>query len=246
MDSFPYFNEFLWIGFALLDLTLTLVVFRFFGRAGLFALIVMNVIICNIQVIKVIDLFGVTTTLGNVLYGSVFLITDMLGEFYGRKEARKGVLLGFVTLILAMAYMKIATLYIPAPDDFIQPHLEAIFDLMPRIALASLVAYAISQFHDVWAFQFWRRKTKGRMLWLRNNASTLVSQFIDTLIFCSIAFIGMFELAAVIQIFISTYVIKALVALIDTPFIYAGRYVHRRWVKDSGVDDFQSHPDPIH
>ncbi len=236
METLPYFNELLWCGFALLDLTLTLLVFRFFGRLGLFALIVMNVIICNIQVIKIIELFGITTTLGNVLYGGVFLITDMLGEFYGKKEARKGVLLGFVALVLSMAYMKIATLYIPAQSDFIQPHLAAIFDLMPRIALASLAAYAVSQLHDVWAFQFWRRKTKGRMLWLRNNASTLVSQFIDTLIFCSIAFIGMFEPYQVMQIFLSTYLIKALVALIDTPFIYAGREVYRRWVKNMEHD----------
>jgi len=244
MQTFIYFNEFLWFGFALLDLVLTLVVFRFFGRAGLFALIVMNVIICNIQVIKIIDLFGVTTTLGNVLYGSVFLITDMLGEFYGKKEARKGVLIGFVTLILAMGYMKIATIYIPDQSDFIQPHLEAIFDLMPRIAVASLAAFAISQLHDVWAFHLIRKKTKGRFLWLR-NASTLLSQFIDTLVFCSIAFIGMFEAGEIVQIFISTYVIKALVSFIDTPFIYAGRAIYRRWVLPSGVDEYQKHPDPI-
>lgn len=226
------FNELLWIGFALLDLTLTLLVFRFFGRAGLFALIVMNVIICNIQVIKIVELFGFTTTLGNILYGGIFLVTDMLGEFYGKKEARKGIMLGFVTLVLAMLYMKIATIYIPAPADFIQPHLVAIFDLMPRIALASLVAYAISQTHDVWAFHFWREKTNGRFLWLRNNASTLVSQFIDTLVFCSIAFIGMFDTNDIIQIFISTYVIKAMVAILDTPFIYLSRFIHRRYMTE--------------
>ena len=239
------FNELLWLGFAILDLTLTLVVFRFFGRAGLFALIVMNVIICNIQVLKVVELFGLTTTLGNVLYGSVFLITDMLGEFYGKREARKGVLLGFVTLVLAMAYMKIAISYIPHPSDFIQPALESIFDLMPRIAAASLLAYAVSQTHDVWAFHFWRKKTKGRFLWLRNNASTLVSQFIDTLIFCSVAFIGMFETKEIIEIFISTYLIKALVSLIDTPFIYAGRAIFRRWVAPGGVDEYTKVPSEI-
>lgn len=226
------FNELLWIGFALLDLSLTLLVFRFFGRAGLFALIVMNVIICNIQVVKIVELFGFTTTLGNILYGGIFLVTDILGEFYGKKEARKGIMLGFVTLVLAMLYMKIATIYIPAPADFIQPHLVAIFDLMPRIALASLVAYAISQTHDVWAFHFWREKTNGRFLWLRNNASTLVSQFIDTLVFCSIAFIGMFDPHDIIQIFISTYVIKAMVAILDTPFIYLSRFIYRRYMTE--------------
>ena len=104
------------------------------------------------------------------------------------------------------------------------------------ITLASLAAYALSQAHDVWAFHFWRRKTGGRMLWLRNNASTLVSQFIDTLVFCSIAFIGVFEVGEVAQIFLSTYLVKALVALLDTPFIYAGRAIYRRRVKDGNID----------
>ena len=229
------FNELLWLGFAILDLTLTLVVFRFFGRAGLFALIVMNVIICNIQVLKVVELFGLTTTLGNVLYGSVFLITDMLGEFYGKHEARKGVLLGFITLVLAMVYMKIAIIYIPHPSDFIQPSLEAIFDLMPRIAAASLLAYAVSQTHDVWAFHFWRKKTNGRFLWLRNNASTLASQFLDSLIFCGVAFYGLYPLPVVVEILISTYVIKALVTVLETPFVYAGRKVYHTYIKDKEV-----------
>ena len=244
METFAYFNEVLWIGFAFLDLSLTLIVFRFLGRTGLFALIAMNVIICNIQVIKVIHLFGMTTTLGNVLYGSIFLITDILGEFYGKKEAQKGVLIGFLILVLTMAYMKITTLYIPDPTDFIQPHMEAIFNLMPRITLASLLAFAVSQTHDVWAFHFWRNKTKGRFLWLRNS-STLLSQFIDTLIFCSVAFIGLFETNEIIQIFISTYIIKAIVSFIDTPFICAARVIYYRWVLPSKVDEYQRHPDPI-
>lgn len=213
-------NESLWLGFALLDLTMVLVVFRFFGKSGLFALIVFNLILCNIQVLKTIELFGLTTTLGNILYASVFFSTDLLGEHYGREEAKKAMLLGFCSLVLAVAYMQIALLFAPAETDFAQPHLQVVFGALPRVVLASMAAYLISQWHDIWAFHFWKTRTKGRHLWLRNNASTLVSQLLDSAVFCAIAFLGLFPMAVWLQILISTYLIKMLVAVLDTPFIY--------------------------
>ncbi|WP_461209338.1 queuosine precursor transporter [Desulfocurvus sp. DL9XJH121] len=218
-------NELLWLGFALTDLTLVVVLFRLFGRPALYALIVFNLILCNIQVLKTIELFGLTTTLGNVLYASVFLATDLLGEFHGREAARKGVLLGFATLVMATGYMQLALLFTPAPGDFAQPHLKGIFGFMPRLAAASLAAYLVSQLHDVWAFHFWKRRTDGRMLWLRNNASTLVSQFLDSAIFCLGAFWGLFETPVLVEIFATTYAFKAVVAVLDTPFIYLARHV---------------------
>ncbi|MFW5734973.1 MAG: queuosine precursor transporter, partial [Oceanidesulfovibrio sp.] len=88
-------NELLWLGFALLDLTLVVIIYRYFGKAGMFGLVVFNLVLCNIQVLKVIDIFGMTTTLGPVLYASVFLATDILSEHHGKAEARRAVLLGF-------------------------------------------------------------------------------------------------------------------------------------------------------
>lgn len=213
-------NESLWFGFAVLDLAMVLVVFRFFGKQGLFALIVFNLILCNIQVLKTVELFGLTTTLGNILYASVFFATDLLGEHYGREEAKKAVILGFFSLILAVLYMQIAMLFIPSEADFAQPHLEAIFGVMPRVVLASMAAYLFSQWHDIWAFHYWKDRTGGKHLWLRNNASTIVSQLLDTAIFCSIAFLGLFPMSVWLQILVSTYLIKVVVAFLDTPFIY--------------------------
>jgi uncharacterized integral membrane protein (TIGR00697 family) len=221
-------NEILWIGFALLDLTAVLMAFRFFGRAGLLAMIVFSLLICNIQVIKTVQLFGITTTLGNVLYASVFLTTDILGEFYGKKAAKQGVLLGFSALILVTVYMQIALYFTPATDDFAQPHLQAIFGFMPRIATGSMVAYLVSQWHDVWAFHLLKSWTKGRYLWLRNNGSTLISQALDSLVFCTIAFWGVFETSVWIQIVLSTYLMKSIMGVMDTPFIYLARRIHRK------------------
>ena len=216
-------NEMLWLGFALLDLTMVLVLYRLFGRIGLFGLIVFNLLLCNIQVLKTVQLFGMTTTLGNVLYASVFLSTDLLSEFYGRKEAQKAVLLGFVALVMMVAYMQLALLFKPTPDDFAQPHLAAIFGFLPRIALGSMIAYLVSQFHDVWAFHAIRARTGEKHLWLRNNASTLVSQLLDSVIFCLIAFWGVFPEGVLLEIVTTTYLMKVIVAVMDTPFIYLAK-----------------------
>lgn len=216
-------NELLWIGFALLDLTMVLIVYRLFGRVGLFGIVVFNLLLCNLQVLKTVEMFGLTTTLGNILYASVFLATDMLSELHGKAEAKKAVLMGFVSLLMMTAYMQLALLFVPGAEDFAHPHLEALFGFMPRIALASLAAYLVSQMHDVWAFHKLKQHTGGRHLWLRNNASTLVSQFLDSAIFCTIAFYGLFPTNVFTEILVSTYVIKLAVALLDTPFMYIAK-----------------------
>ena len=131
-------NETLWIAFLTLDLCLVLVVYNFFGRVGLFGLVVFNLILCNIQVLKFIDLFGFTTTLGNVLYASVFLSTDILSEKYGKAEARRAVFLGFGILLMATAYMQIALQFTPSSADFAQESLETIFGFFPRVVFGSV------------------------------------------------------------------------------------------------------------
>ncbi len=221
-------NETLWLIFLACDLVILLTLFRLFGKAGLYAAIVYSIILCNIQVLKTVELFGFVATLGNILYGSVFLATDILGELYGKKAARRGVWLGFIALFVTTLYMQFAIRFQPDASDFAHPHLEALFSWMPRIALASGVAYGVSQFHDVWAYHYWRKKTRGRHLWLRNNLSTLVSQALDTVIFTAIAFWGAKDFKTLWEIFLTAYVIKAIVALCDTPFLYLARAIAPR------------------
>ena len=233
--DFTGFNELVWFGFAILDLSAVVLLFRYFGRVGLIALMVFSLLLCNIQVLKVVELFGITTTLGNILYSGIFLATDILSECYGKKEARQAVLISFVFLVMATVYMQIALVYIPAPEDFAQPHLEAIFGLLPRVTLASLLAYAVSQYFDIWAFLHIKKVTQGRFLWLRNNASTLTSQFLDSLIFCGVAFYGLYPLPVVLEILLSTYIIKALVTVLETPFIYAARKVYYTYIQNREI-----------
>ena len=97
-----------------------------------------------------------------------------------------------------------------------------------RVTVAGLVAYIISQSHDVWAFHVWKRVTRGKWLWLRNNASTIVSQLIDTVIFITLAFYGVVPNNILLKLIIGQWMWKAVVAVLDTPFVYLGVYVLRK------------------
>lgn len=221
-------NEILWFIFIVVDLSISLLAFRLWGKAGLYIMIVVGTIVCNIQVIKVIQIFGLIATLGNIVYASIFFNTDILNEIYGKREARQAVWMGFFALITATVAMQFAIRFKPDVSDIMQPHLEAIFNFMPRIVFASLVAYLVSQHHDVWAFHFWKRKTKGKYLWLRNNASTMVSQLIDTTLFTFLAFWGVFSWNVFWQIFLTTYIFKWIIAALDTPFLYLARRMAKK------------------
>jgi len=222
------FNESLWIGLVLFTFLSILLVYRLFGKTGLYAWVAVAMVICNIQVLKTVVLFGMIGTIGNVLYGTTFLVTDILNEIYGKKEARKAVWIGFVTTIAVMVIMQISLKFIPHESDFAQGALQTIFGIFPRVVLGSLTAYVLSQFHDVWAYQVWKKKfPKDTQIWIRNNASTMVSQAIDTVVFCLIAFWGVFPAGIFWSILLTTYLFKWVVAAADTPFIYIAVWLHK-------------------
>ena len=220
-------NELIWLLMALVDFLTLLLVYRIFGKEGLFVAIVISIILCNIQVLKIVELFGLTATLGNILYGSIFLSTDILSEIYGKKAARRGVWFGFYALIFTTVMMQLAMMFKPAPDDFIDPSLRQIFSFLPRVAAASICAYLVSQMHDIWLYHILKDRTRGRHLWLRNNATTMMSQLIDSIIFCFIAFWGVFPTNTFLEILLTTYLFKWMVAVLDTPFIYLARKITR-------------------
>ncbi|MEI2665628.1 queuosine precursor transporter [Rossellomorea sp. LJF3] len=223
----------IWFGlvFVLITFSCLLVMYRMFGRTGLFVWIGISTILANLQVVKTIEIFGLTATLGNAMYGSAFLVTDILNEKYGKKDAQKAVWLGFFTLIVMTIIMQLALLFQPHPDDFAQESLATIFGIIPRIALGSLAAYLVSQFTDVYIFTYLKKKfpTDGQF-WIRNNGSTMVSQLLDTLVFTSIAFLGEYPMHVWFEIFITTYLLKWVISLMDTPF----GYIAKRFPKNMG------------
>jgi uncharacterized integral membrane protein (TIGR00697 family) len=219
-------NELLWLGLLLVNFALILFAYRFWGITGLFMWIALAGITANIQVTKTIILFGMTATLGNIVYAGSFLATDILSEKYGKSDATRGVWIGFFAVVAFTILMQIALAFTPAPFDEIHESLVPVFGIMPRIVMASLLAYVVSQKHDVWAFSFWKERFPGP-LWLRNNLSTIVSQLIDSVLFTLVAFIGVYPAGVLIEIVVTTYILKAIVALLDTPFLYvATRLIH--------------------
>jgi len=200
--------------------------YKLFGKNGLYAWVAMAVILANIQVMKTIEIFGLVTALGTVIYSSLFLVTDILNENHSKKDAQKSVWIGFFILITTTIIMQITLYFTPHESDLLSPHIQAIFSFLPRIAIASLIAYLASQSHDVFLFAKLKKLYKGKKLWLRNNVSTIASQTIDNIIFTFLAFgpipfFGqVFEWNIIFQIFIVAMVMKFVVALLDTPFIY--------------------------
>ncbi|UJF25612.1 queuosine precursor transporter [Planococcus sp. 107-1] len=220
------FNEFLGLGFAVVNFVLLLIMYKFFGKTGLFAWVAISTVLANIQVTKTIEIIGLTATLGNSLYASTFLATDILNEKYGKKEAKKAVWLGFSSLLIMVIVMQLGIKFIPDESDIANEALQTIFGLVPQIAIASMIAYLTSQHLDVLIFTALRKVfPKDSQFWIRNNGSTLISQLLDTLIFTSIAFYGVFPFDVWIQIFISTYILKFIVSVLDTPFGYIAKAI---------------------
>jgi uncharacterized integral membrane protein (TIGR00697 family) len=218
-------NELLWFLMLLLDFGALLLLYRFLGKTGVFVWIPIATILANIQVLKIVQLFGFTATLGNIAYASLFLATDILSENHGRKDANLAVLVGFLSMLLTILIMSLAVSFQPDSSDFAHSSLKVIFGFLPRVLIASLCAYLISQFYDVASYHFLKRVKPGtKWLWLRNNLSTLVAQLLDTVIFTTIAFYAVFEWPVFVSIVGTTYVLKALTALLDTPGIYLAKH----------------------
>lgn len=170
---------------------------------------------------KITTLIGLTFTVGAFAYAVTFPITDTISEVYGRKEAQTLVYLGFIAYLMVVVYSQIAV-YLPSADFWNdnQTAYETVIGLVPRIVIASFISYTVSQYHDVWAFHFWKKVTKGKYLWVRNNASTMSSQVIDTIIFVTIAFYGVVPNDVLADMMIGQFLIKILIAVIDTPVVY--------------------------
>ena len=199
----------------------------------LYGVFVGSLIAANLIGLKVAN-FGIfEASVGILLFPILFLVTDVIEEVYGKQKTRELVLVGFIVLLIVLIVTVIAVL-LPAADRSMvsQEEYTKIFGTTIRIFIASITAFLISQLHDVWAFNFWKEKTKGKYLWLRNNLSTIVSTFIDTTLFMFIAFYGIasqFTVEYIFTLIIPYWLIKVLFALFDTPFCYLGV----RWLKGS-------------
>lgn len=206
----------LWIAVTLAIVSGTAVIARKHGVEYMIGMYAALIVVANILASKIVVFATLFVPAAVIVYASSFLLTDMLSEFYGKKEAQKAVWVGFLANVMLAVSVYIAIIWEGAPFWGNQDAFETVLKNTPRIVFASMVAYLVSQHHDVISYHWWMKRFPQH-LWLRNNASTIVSQALDTVIFISLAFYGIFPIAEMI---IGQYTVKLLIALFDTPFIY--------------------------
>ena len=195
------------------------------------ALFITSLLVSNIIAGKLFILGRFVLPAAVFAYPVTFVITDTVSEVWGKEEANNIVWLGFIMNLVMTAFLYLGRVLPPAPFWENQAAYEAVLGSVPRIVAASMVAYLVSQFHDVWAFLFWRRVTGGRHLWLRNNLSTMASQLLDSVIFITLAFAGTVEGMVLINMIAGQYLVKLVLALADTPFCY----LTVRWARKGDV-----------
>ena len=222
-------NELLLVLSLLISFGATVLFLKLFGKSGLFAWIGICAVFANVEVLILVHAFGMDQTLGNTLFASSFLATDILSELYGKKDANKGVLVGIITTVLFILLSTMWINYVPAEGDWAMPFVRQLFANTPRVLIARLIAYAVSEAFDVWLYHKWwtltekRFGNKDKYLWFRNNFSTLFSQLVNIVIFNFGAFLGIYSLSQLFSITIACYVIYIVTSLLDTPFIYLAK-----------------------
>lgn len=210
--------------FVAVHFALFLISYRLFGRKGLYAWIGFATVLANIQVTKTIEMFGIVMTLGNTIYTTIYMATDLLNEKYGTESARRAVWFGFFSLLASTVLMQMTLVFTPQETDIAQSSMETLFGLMPRLAAGSLAAYFISQFLDVRLYSLLKaRFPVYHQFWIRTNGSTGLSQFVDSLVFCSIAFAGVYEWGVWLEILATTYILKFVISVSATPVLYWAR-----------------------
>ena len=183
----------------------------------LLSVFVGSITIASVLANKIINVFGLFVPAGVLAYSMTFLMTDAISEIWGKETAKRTVFGGFIGLIAVLLLIQISLVWPKAPFWKQEAAYQTIMGSTSRIIIASFIAYLVSQFHDVWAFHFWKKITGGRHLWLRNNFSTAVSQFIDSSLFITVAFYGVMPVWPLIW---SQWLVKLAIAFLDTPIIY--------------------------
>lgn len=197
---------------------------KIFKKEGLYAWISIALITANILVTKNIDILGLQATLGNILFASTFLATDILSEKYSVKESRKAVNIGIVSVILFTLATQFSLLFKPNNLDMVNDSLKNIFTFNLRISISSIVMCYLSNLLDIYLFEKIKKKIPNK-LWLRNNIATIISNCLENYLFTIFAFIGIYDLTTILSIATTTTILEIIIAICDTPFLYLSKKI---------------------
>lgn len=216
-------NELLFLLEAVFVFGSLLLVKKFLGKHGLIAWVAIVGVLANIQVTESINLFGMSATLGNVLFASSFLATDIISECYGKKYAKKAVFAGIGFMIFWVILSQITLLFQPNEIDMANGAFQTLFTISIRTTLASVTMYALANFCDVILFEKLSQKMNGKHLWFRNNVCTILCNCLENFGFVFLAFGGIFEVSDLWTIALTTCAIETIIAIFDTPFAYIAK-----------------------
>lgn len=213
-------NDLLLVIKTLIAFTFIVTIFRW-NKQLLIIAIVLNLLLVTIFGAKLISIFGFVTNNGNSFYAAVFFTTQLLTEQYGKKEAYKSIWIGACSIVFFMLMAQLTVLQIGLPQtQQVNYAIDILFHSAPRIALASVIAYSVSQFFNIWLFSFIKQQTHSRFLFLRIGIPTIISQGIDSIVFFTIAFYGTGSLQSFVEICLVGYTIKVLLGFLSIPFFY--------------------------
>jgi uncharacterized integral membrane protein (TIGR00697 family) len=212
---------------------------KLFGKRGLFVWMALAVVFANIQVSKQIDIGNISVSLGNVLFASTYLATDILNEKYGDKASKNAVKLAAAALILYIFFAQITLAFVPNAYDAVDPSLRMVFAMSARITIASGFMFIVSNWCDVLLYQKIKEKTGEKYMWFRNNISTIVCNCLENFAFSILAFVGVYSISYCIEIAIAGSIIEMLIAVCDTPFLYLSKVLYKKsgiLLEDDGTD----------
>jgi uncharacterized integral membrane protein (TIGR00697 family) len=216
-------NELIILAEIIIVFSILLLCKKLFGKIGVMVWVSLATVLANIITAKNVNIFGLSTAIGTVMFASTFLATDILTEFYSAKDARKAINIGLFSNVILIVSTQIALLYTPSEFDYANDAMKTLFSLNLRISIASAAMYYIANMADIYVFSKIKAATGGKQLWLRNNIATILCNCLENFGFIGLAFAGIYDIGTIMTIAISTSIVEAIVAVCDTPFLYLAK-----------------------
>ena len=207
---------------------------RLFGKAGLITWTAIAMILANLTVVKLVPLAGLEASLGNVMFASTFLATDMIVEFYGKEDAKKSVWIGIAATVCFVVCTQIAILYQPSAIDAAQEPMQALFAFNLRSSVASILCCLAANLADVWLYEKIRNATNGKYVGLRSSVAAIVCNCTENFLFWLIAFGGIYAIADIVVLGLTSSAIELVLGLCNPPFLYLALRLQKRSFENGG------------
>ncbi len=214
------YNEIVFLALAFIELCSITLLARF-GKEWLYGSILANLALITAFGAKTVAIFGYTTNSGNIFYAAVVYAIYLLIEFYGGSVARRSIWISACSIVFFVVFAQfVVSLGGTSESAQADQAMHVLFQFIPRVAIASVLAFIVSQRSNIFVYESLRKRFLGQKLWLRNIVGVLFSQALDSALFFSIAFWGFLPTAVLLEIMLTGFIAKAVIGILSTPFLY--------------------------